>query len=123
MDMNRYLLVAFYVVAGCTVTTPAVGLDFTNNSHQIWIELNTILDNNDVLLSDIIEDEEEPTAISMFKSRIQRILLSSLFALKPRDSFDFFQERFKFCKHIFYSNPLAKQLRNTSIQIRAPQVK
>jgi len=123
MDMNRYLLVAFYVVAGCTVTTPAVGLDLTNNSHQIWIELNSILEDNDVLLSDIIEDEDELAGLSTFKSRIQRILLSSLFALKPRVGFGCFQDNYKFLKHIFYSNPLTKQLRNTSIQIRAPQFK
>lgn len=120
MDMNKYLLVAFYVVAGCSVITPAEGLNLATDSHQIWVELNSILDENEVFLQDLSDEQGDASYFAALKSRVSRILLSSLFALKVANERFFSIELDKRCNNNYYSEPYFYHIQNTSIQIRAP---
>lgn len=121
MDMNKYLLVAFYVVAGCTVTTPAEGSLLVNNSHQIWVELNTIIDENQVLLKDILNEQDEPADIDTLKSFIHKIL-SSFYILNNQSVFvDFICEN-ELIEYSHYQIPYLFRHKNPSIQVRAPSL-
>jgi len=121
MDMNKYLLVAFYVVAGCSAITPAEGLNLANDSHQIWVELNSILDENEVFLQDLSDEQVDASSIAVFKSRVSRILLSSLYALKVVNEYSFFHVHDDGYNITYYLEPSVLNISSTSIQIRAPE--
>ena len=121
MDMNKYLLVAFYVVAGCSVITPAEGLNLANDSHQIWVELNSILDENEVFLQDLSDEQVDASSIRVLKSRVSRILLSSLYALKVVNEYSFSHIHDDGYNIACYLEPSVLNISNTSIQIRAPE--
>jgi hypothetical protein len=119
MDMNKYLLVAFYVVAGCTVVMPAEGFAISNNSHHIWVELNTIIEENQILLNDILKEKDEPASIATLRSCIHKIL-SSFYVLDNHSDFACFQLNEEMIEYELYQKPYVKRHKNPSIQVRAP---
>lgn len=121
MDMNKYLLVAFYVVAGCTIASPAEGSLFANNSHQIWVELNTIIDENQVLLKDILREQDEPASIATLKSFIHKIL-SSFYILNNKSTYSDFLCEDEFVEYFYYQKPDILRHKNPSRQVRAPSL-
>lgn len=121
MDMNKYLLVALYVVAGCTVITPAEGSNIANKSHQIWVELNTILEENQVLLDDILREQNEPADIATLKSCIAKIL-SSFYYIDTQHTFDSTIQYDSVLEYNYQPKSYVIKHRNTSIQARAPDL-
>lgn len=119
--MNKYLLVAFYVVAGCSSTASAEEFSFTKNSNQIWIELNSIIDENEVFLRDLLEGKCTNSSVAVIESCVSQILYSPVFALKTVNIINRIYSVYYRGFYISFYYPYNAIIRNTSIKIRAPE--
>jgi hypothetical protein len=122
MDMNKYLIVVFYIVAGCTVAVPLEDVGFSDMSSEIWAEFSDLANNNAIVNThNAPKNSKAAVAAVIVKSENGKILVSSLFALNsdmsPSDLTLLENEinSFKRGQLLFVEN-----INTSTIQIRGP---
>lgn len=122
MDMNKYLIVVIYMVAGCAVAVPMEDIGFSDVSSDIWAEFSELTNTNIILdTQNAPKNSKAAVAAVIMKSENGKILASSLFALNnntPSNDYSFSKKD----DNIFnYRQVLFLEDRNISvIQIRGP---
>jgi len=122
MDMNKYLIVVFYIVAGCTVAVPLEDVGFVDMSSDIWAEFNDLANNNAIInIQNAPKNSNAAVAAIIMKSENGKILVSSLCALNndiPSNDFSLWEIEINNLKDrqlLFVEN-----INTSSIQIRGP---
>ncbi len=88
MDMNKYLIVVFYIVAGCAVAVPLEDTGFSDVSSDIWAEFNDLANNSTIVnTQNFPRNSKAAVAAVLLKSENGKILVSSLFALNNDKSY------------------------------------
>lgn len=121
MDMNKYLIVVIYMVAGCAVAVPMEDITVNSMSSEIWAEFSELVNTHTIVNSpNTPNNSKAAVAAVIMKSENGKILVSSLFALNDTLSDYMFLSK----KHAYNANYesvlLIESKNNSSIQIRGP---
>lgn len=122
MDMNKYLIVVIYMVAGCAVAVPMEDIGFSDVSSDIWAEFSELTNTNVILNTQHTpKNSEAAVAAVIMKSENGKILVSSLFALNNNTPSNDYSLWKRDDNSMNYRQVLFLENRNTSvIQIRGP---
>lgn len=122
--MNKYLIVVFYIVAGCAVAVPLEDAGFSDLSSDIWTEFNDLANNTTIVnTQNFPRNSKAAVAAVLLRSENGKILVSSLFALnndKPYNDFYFLEKEINGLKDRLLL--FIKDINTSSIQIRGPGI-
>ncbi len=119
MDMNKYLIVAIYMVAGCVVAIPIEDIYESNMSSEIWADLKNLAE-EDAIVSCSSSLDTTNSGVTTIVLRSGKILVSSLLVFNTTFLDRCFFTEQSDCKYKYQSLLLIEDKNNSTIQIRGP---
>lgn len=78
--MNKYLIVVFYIVAGCTVAVPVENSNLSEVSPELWAEMEEMVSEGEFagILSKENKAYGKPVKALLFRAEDGKVIVSSL---------------------------------------------